>query len=179
MESSPHPRSIILSIPRSSFSPARGPPACQSFGSTQPVPRQDGAPRAGEAADVRARTHFAPRWDEIDARVAVVQPIMTAQGTGVVINIVSKAGVINRSLVMVQELALEIRVNVIALGGIGTPRRPMGAGAQQQASATSSRSALKRLATPEGHAGTIVWLASDYAGYMTGAVIDAHVGAVR
>ncbi|MFN0070820.1 MAG: SDR family NAD(P)-dependent oxidoreductase [Chloroflexota bacterium] len=124
-----------------------------------------------------------------------VQPIMKAQGKGAVINIASmagrgpspgsaaygaaKAGVISMSQTMAQELAPEIRVNVIALGGIETPHRPMWAGAQQQASTTASRSALGRLGTPEEHAGTIVWLASDYAGYMTGAVIDANGGAVR
>lgn len=121
-----------------------------------------------------------------------VQPIMKRQGKGAIINIASgagrgpsvgsaaygaaKAGVINMSLTMAQEFAPEIRVNVIALGGIETPHRPMWFAPTDQASRTS-RSPLGRLGTPEEHAGTIVWLASDYAGYMTGAVIDAHGGA--
>ena len=39
--------------------------------------------------------------------------------------------------------------------------------------------ALGRLGTPEEHAGTVVWLASDAGGYISGAVIDAHGGRGR
>jgi 3-oxoacyl-[acyl-carrier protein] reductase len=38
---------------------------------------------------------------------------------------------------------------------------------------------MGRLGTQEEHAGTVVWLASDYAGYITGTVINANGGARR
>jgi 3-oxoacyl-[acyl-carrier protein] reductase len=38
---------------------------------------------------------------------------------------------------------------------------------------------MGRQGKPEEHAGTVVWLASDYAGYITGEVIDANGGARR
>ena len=38
---------------------------------------------------------------------------------------------------------------------------------------------MGRLGKPEEHAGTVVWLASDYGGYITGEVIDANGGARR
>jgi 7-alpha-hydroxysteroid dehydrogenase len=122
---------------------------------------------------------------------SAVVPIMRRQGKGVIVNIASasgrgpspgqaaygaaKAAVVNMSMSMAAEWAPEVRVNSIAIGGIETPHRPMWGGAQvgQGLAATS---ALRRLGTPEEHAGTVVWLASDYAGYITGAVIDAHGG---
>lgn len=121
---------------------------------------------------------------------AAVVPTMKRQGKGVIVNVASEAGrgpcpgqgaygaakaaVVNMSMTMAAEWAPEIRVNSIAIGGIETPHRPMwdaGRGAALQ-----ERSALGRLGTPEEHAGTVVWLASDYGGYITGAVIDAHGG---
>jgi 3-oxoacyl-[acyl-carrier protein] reductase len=119
-----------------------------------------------------------------------VQPIMKRQGKGVIVNIASmsgrrpspaqgaygaaKAGLINLSLTMAKEWGPEIRVNAIAVGGIDTPHRQRWAAGPPEA--TLDRSAIGRLGTPEEHAGTVVWLASDYAGYITGAVIDAHGG---
>lgn len=118
-----------------------------------------------------------------------VAPIMQRQGKGVIVNIASvagrgaspgsaaygaaKAAVINMSLTMAAEWAPEIRVNSIAIGGIETPHRPMWGGAQPT---EAPPSALGRLGTPEEHAGTVVWLASDYGGYITGTVIEAHGG---
>jgi 7-alpha-hydroxysteroid dehydrogenase len=122
--------------------------------------------------------------------VAVV-PIMKKQGKGVIVNIASEAGrraspgqagygaakaaVINMSESMAAEWGPEVRVNAIAIGGIETPHRPMWVD-QAQRAATAPPSALGRLGTPEEHAGTIVWLASDYGGYISGAVIDANGG---
>jgi 3-oxoacyl-[acyl-carrier protein] reductase len=121
-----------------------------------------------------------------------VQPIMQRQGKGVIVNIASaagrraspgqgaygaaKAGLVNLTLTMAREWGPEIRVNVVAVGGLETPQRPRWS--EATTTATLDRSALGRLGTPEEHAGTVVWLASDYAGYITGAVIDAHGGQV-
>ena len=119
-----------------------------------------------------------------------VVPVMKQQGKGVIVNIASTAGrgpspgtaaygaakaaVVNMSMSMAAEWGPEVRVNSIAIGGIETPHRPMWNSERGQA--PSAGSALGRLGTPEEHAGTVVWLASDYAGYITGAVIDAHGG---
>ena len=85
---------------------------------------------------------------------------------------------INMSQSMAIEWAPEIRINSIALGGIETPHRPMW-GAETQRVDSSNASALGRLGTPQEHAATVVWLASDAAGYITGTVIDAHGGRRR
>ncbi|MFN0071759.1 MAG: SDR family NAD(P)-dependent oxidoreductase, partial [Chloroflexota bacterium] len=114
------------------------------------------------------------------------------QGNGAIVNIASiagrgasvnggaygaaKAGVINMTLTMAHEWGPEIRVNAIAVGGIETPHRPRWADAARE-SALTDRAVMKRLGTPEEHAGTVLWLVSDYGGYITGAVIDAHGGA--
>ena len=124
-----------------------------------------------------------------------VLPIMKNQGKGSIINIASvagkspsvdspaygaaKAGVINMSTTMAAAWGPEVRVNVIAVGGIETPHRPRWNESSATAYGPQSTSALGRLGLPEAHAGTVVWLASDYGGYITGAVIDANGGARR
>ncbi len=121
-----------------------------------------------------------------------VAPIMKRQGKGVIVNIASEAGraaspgqaaygaakaaVINMSMSMAAEWGPEVRVNSIAIGGLETPHRPMWDAQRQE---SLGRSVMGRVGTPEEHAGTVVWLASDYAGYITGAVIDAHGGGRR
>ena len=127
---------------------------------------------------------------------SAVAPLMKKQGKGVIINIASragrgpspgsaaygaaKAGVINMSLTMASEWGPEIRVNAIALGGIETPHRPRWLDLDQPVRVSDTpTSAMQRLGTPQEHAATVVWLASDAGGYMTGAVIDAHGGRIR
>ena len=126
--------------------------------------------------------------------VAVV-PAMKSQGKGAIINIASiagrspspdspaygaaKAGVINMTLSMAAAFGPEVRVNVIAVGGIETPHRPRWSESSAAAYGPGSSSAMGRLGKPEEHAGTVVWLASDYAGYITGEVIDANGGTRR
>ncbi len=121
-----------------------------------------------------------------------VQPIMKRQGKGAIVNIASvagrgpsvgsaaygaaKAAVINMSQTMAAEWGPEIRVNAIAVGGIETPHRQRWAEMDRPAPDPADRSAMRRLGTPEEHAGTVLWLVSDYGGYITGAVIDAHGG---
>ena len=127
---------------------------------------------------------------------SAVVPIMKQQGRGSIINIASvagrgaspkqgaygaaKAGVINMSQTMAIEWAPEVRVNAIAVGGVESPHRPRWAGGNTTATiAPEALPAIGRLGTPEEHAGTVVWLASDAASYITGAVIDAHGGRGR
>jgi 7-alpha-hydroxysteroid dehydrogenase len=124
-----------------------------------------------------------------------VAPIMKREGRGVIINIASvagqspsvdspaygaaKAGVINMTMSMAAAWGPEIRVNAIAVGGIETPHRPRWSENSTAAYGPGSSSALGRLGTQAEHAGTVVWLASDYAGYITGTTIDANGGARR
>ena len=122
-------------------------------------------------------------------------PAMKQQGRGSIVNIASvagrapspdspaygaaKAGVINMTLSMAQAWGPEVRVNAIAVGGIETPHRPRWREDSSAAYGPGGVSAMGRLGKPEEHAGTVVWLASDYAGYITGEVIDANGGARR
>ena len=124
-----------------------------------------------------------------------VAPVMKGQGRGSIVNIASiagrspspdspaygaaKAGVVNMTLSMAAAWGPEIRVNVVAVGGIETPHRPRWNESSAAAYGPGGTSALGRLGTPEEHAGTVVWLASDYAGYVTGEVVDANGGARR
>jgi NAD(P)-dependent dehydrogenase (short-subunit alcohol dehydrogenase family) len=117
---------------------------------------------------------------------------MKRQGKGVIVNIASEAGrgpspgqaaygaakaaVINMSMSMAMEWAPEVRVNSIALGAIESPHRPTWREGSQAAQAPAAHPALGRLGAPEEAAGTVVWLASDYGGFVTGAVIDVHGG---
>lgn len=117
-----------------------------------------------------------------------VAPLMKQQGKGVVVNIASiagrgaspgqgaygaaKAAVINMSQTMAIEWAPEIRVNAIAVGNVESPHRPR----WDNVALGSTLPALGRSATEEEQAGTVVWLASDAASYVTGAVIDVHGG---
>lgn len=119
-----------------------------------------------------------------------VQPIMKAQGKGSIINIASEAGVnpglnqgsygaakaalISLTKSMAYEWAPEIRVNAIALGGIETPHRPMWSEDIRQG--VVNKAALGRLGTPAEHAGTVLWLASDNAGFVTGSIVVADGG---
>ena len=91
----------------------------------------------------------------------------------------AKAAVINMSETKASEWGPEIRVNSIAVGGgVETPHRPMWVDQAQRAD-PPNRPALGRIGTPEEHAGTVVWLASDAASYITGTAIDAHGGRGR
>jgi NAD(P)-dependent dehydrogenase (short-subunit alcohol dehydrogenase family) len=126
--------------------------------------------------------------------VAVV-PIMQKQGKGAIVNIASvagqapspgspaygaaKAGVISMSKTMAAAWGPEVRVNSIAVGGIETPHRPRWNESSAAEYGPNSNSALGRLGTPEEHAGTVVWLVSDYGGYITGTVIEANGGVRR
>jgi NAD(P)-dependent dehydrogenase (short-subunit alcohol dehydrogenase family) len=117
-----------------------------------------------------------------------VRPIMQRQGKGVIVNIASvagrgaspgqgaygaaKAAVINLTQTMAVEWAPAVRVNAIAVGSVESPHRPR----WDSAALGSTPIALGRPSTEEEQAGTVVWLASDAASYVTGAVIDVHGG---
>jgi 3-oxoacyl-[acyl-carrier protein] reductase len=118
--------------------------------------------------------------------------VMTAQGSGSILNVASlagtrgvgyaahysaaKAGVIGLTRAVAQEMGSRgIRVNAIAPGFLSTsrfgPRSPVFVGA------VSAESALQRLGTAEEIAAAAVYLSSDEASYTTGEVLELKGGA--
>jgi len=127
------------------------------------------------------------------ARRAV--PIMRKQGGGVILNTVSVAAIRPRpnltaynsskgaALVMTKSLAIElapdrIRVNAVCPGPADTPMLStfVGGDSPEKRAAFLSTIPLGRLCTPEDVAHAMVYLASDEASFVTGAVLDVDGG---
>ena len=122
-----------------------------------------------------------------------VVPHMIRGGGGVILNassvvglygnfgqtnyVASKAGVIGMTRVWARELGRHrIRVNAVAPGFIGTDMiRQM---PEKVLDAMVSKAPLGRLGRPEEIGNAYVWLASDAAAYITGAVISVDGGVV-
>lgn len=118
---------------------------------------------------------------------------MVPRGRGVILNaasvvglygnfgqtnyVAAKAGVIGMTRVWARELGRHgIRVNAVAPGFIATE---MIAGMPEKIlESLAAHTPLGRLGKPEDIAGTYVWLASDAASFITGAVISVDGGAV-
>lgn len=94
----------------------------------------------------------------------------------------SKAAVINLSRAMVLELAREIRINCVGPGNVDTDMIQQAADATGNAaaylSAAHARSPMKRMATPQEVADTILYLASDQASFVNGAILSVDGGGV-
>ena len=127
------------------------------------------------------------------ARYAV--PIMRRQGGGVILNTVSVAAIRPRpnltaynsskgaALVMSKSLAIElapdrIRVNAVCPGPADTPMLStfVGGDSPEKRAAFLSTIPLGRLCTPEDIANAMVYLASEEASFVTGAVLDVDGG---
>lgn len=123
-----------------------------------------------------------------------VVPSMKAHGKGSIINIGSisgrgtkkeradmaaygsaKAAVMNLTLHMAHQWGPEIRVNCIAPGIIDTPR-PAGTNRQELTAEALNRIALGRAGRPEEVADVALFLASDAASFVSGAVVDVNGG---
>jgi NAD(P)-dependent dehydrogenase (short-subunit alcohol dehydrogenase family) len=123
-----------------------------------------------------------------------VVPAMKAQGKGSIINIGSisgrgtkkeradmaaygcaKAAVMNLTLHMAHQWGPQVRVNCIAPGIIDTPRPP-GINRQELSSEAVKKIALERAGEPDEVARVALFLASDAASFVNGAVIDVHGG---
>ena len=123
-----------------------------------------------------------------------VVPSMKAQGKGNIVNIGSisgrgtkkeradmaaygsaKAAVMNLTLHMAHQWGPEVRVNCIAPGIIDTPRAA-GTNRQELTAEALNRIALQRAGKPEEVAGVALFLASDAASFVSGAVIDVNGG---
>ena len=123
-----------------------------------------------------------------------VAPAMKAAGKGSIVNIGSisgrgtkkeradmaaygaaKAAVMNLSIHMAQHWGPEIRVNAIAPGIIDTPR-PAGSTRQDGWSEVLKQIALGRAGTADEIASVALFLASDAASFVSGAIIDVNGG---
>jgi len=122
-----------------------------------------------------------------------VAPRLIASGGGVILNassvvglygnfgqtnyIASKAGVIGMTRVWARELGkFRIRVNAVAPGFISTD---MTKGMPEKIQATLvDRTPIGRMGQPEDIANAYVWLASDAASFVSGAVLSVDGGAV-
>lgn len=123
-----------------------------------------------------------------------VAPYMKARGKGSIVNIGSisgrgtkkerddmaaygaaKAAVMNLSIHMAQHWGPEIRVNAIAPGIIDTPR-PAGSVRQDDWPAVLKKIALGRAGTADEVASVALFLASDAASFVSGAIIDVNGG---
>jgi NAD(P)-dependent dehydrogenase (short-subunit alcohol dehydrogenase family) len=123
-----------------------------------------------------------------------VVPMMQARGSGSIINIGSisgrgtkkeradmaaygsaKAAVMNLTVHMAHQWGPEVRVNCIAPGIIDTPR-PAGTQRQELSGEALKKIALGRAGRPEEVADVALFLASDAASFVSGAVIDVNGG---
>lgn len=123
-----------------------------------------------------------------------VVPTMKARAKGNIINIGSisgrgtkreradmaaygtaKAAVMNLTVHMAHQWGPQVRVNCIAPGIIDTPR-PEGTTRQELSAEALKRIALGRAGRPEEVAGVALFLASDAASFVSGAVIDVNGG---
>ena len=123
-----------------------------------------------------------------------VAPAMMARGKGSIVNIGSisgrgtkkeradmaaygaaKAAVMNLSIHMAQHWGPEIRVNAIAPGIIDTPR-PAGSTRQDDWAQVLKKIALGRAGTADEVASVALFLASDAASFVSGAIVDVNGG---
>jgi len=123
-----------------------------------------------------------------------VVPAMKAYGKGNIINIGSisgrgtkkeradmaaygcaKAAVMNLTLHMAHQWGPEVRVNCIAPGIIDTPR-PQGTNRQELSSEAIKRIALGRAGRADEVASVALFLASDAASFVSGAIVDVNGG---
>ena len=94
----------------------------------------------------------------------------------------SKAAVVNLTRAMVLELAQQIRINCVCPGNVDTDMIQQAADATGNAAAyidnANNRSPMKRMARPEEVAAAMLYLASDAAGFVNGAILSIDGGGV-
>lgn len=153
---------------------------------------KDGAV-AGTLTDEQFDSVLSVNLKGVFTSTRAVVPQMIPGGGGVILNassvvgiygnfgqtnyVASKAGVIGMTRVWARELGRhKIRVNAVAPGYIATD---MTAGMPEKILATlRQRTPLGRMGEPEDIANAYLWLASDAASFITGAVLGVDGGAV-
>jgi NAD(P)-dependent dehydrogenase (short-subunit alcohol dehydrogenase family) len=94
----------------------------------------------------------------------------------------SKAAVVNLTRAMVLELAQQIRINCVCPGNVDTDMIQQAADATGNAATyldnAHARSPMKRMAKPEEVAAAMLYLASDQASFVNGAILSVDGGGV-
>jgi NAD(P)-dependent dehydrogenase (short-subunit alcohol dehydrogenase family) len=94
----------------------------------------------------------------------------------------SKAAVVNLTRAMVLELAQQIRINCVCPGNVDTDMIQQAADATGNATAyldqANARSPMKRMARPDEVAAAMLYLASDAASFVNGAILSVDGGGV-
>lgn len=124
-------------------------------------------------------------------------PAMQRNGGGVIVNVASELGLVGGSEIaayaaskggvvqLTKAMAIDhasdgIRVNCIAPGPVSTPLLEeiikSASNAEQERQSIVTKTLLKRLARPEVIANVIMFVASDEASYMTGAIVSVDGG---
>ncbi|TGA88976.1 SDR family oxidoreductase, partial [Streptomyces palmae] len=91
----------------------------------------------------------------------------------------AKAGLENLARSLAVEWAPEVRVNTVVLGMVRTERSEVHYGTAEQLAAVGRTVPLRRLAEPGEAGDACVYLASDLAGYISGASLAVHGGGER
>jgi NAD(P)-dependent dehydrogenase (short-subunit alcohol dehydrogenase family) len=124
-------------------------------------------------------------------------PVMQRGGGGVIVNVASELGLVGGSEIaayaaskggvvqLTKAMAIDhigdgIRVNCVAPGPVSTPLLEQiiesSSNPEEERKGIVGKTLLKRLARPEEIANVIVFLASDEASYMTGAIVSVDGG---
>lgn len=106
--------------------------------------------------------------------VVAVRPSPTTAAYGA-----AKAGLLQLSTTLAMEWAPTVRVNTITVGLILTEQAALFYGEGAERERIESGIPMGRFAVPSDVGDIAVWLASDLAGYVTGAEIAAHGGGER
>jgi NAD(P)-dependent dehydrogenase (short-subunit alcohol dehydrogenase family) len=106
--------------------------------------------------------------------VAALRPAPTAAAYGA-----AKAGLVNLTATLAQELAPKVRVNAVCCGMILTEQAALHYGDEAGVARVGATVPLGRLATPEEIGDVAVWLASPRSSYVTGANVVVHGGGDR
>ena len=109
-------------------------------------------------------------------RIVLVSSVVGLLGSAGQVNYAaSKAGLVGMARSMARELGSRgITTNVVAPGFVDTDMT--GVLSDEQRAAITAQVPLGRYARPEEVAGAVVWLASDQAAYVTGAVVPVDGG---
>lgn len=91
----------------------------------------------------------------------------------------AKAGLISLTRTLAMEWAPRVRVNCVVAGLVATEAAEDHYGGQRGLAAVAATVPLGRMGTPEDVAGVCLFLASPLAGFVTGAVVEAHGGGER